>query len=42
MGDIILGLLIGLVIGWNVPMPPWAKYIWVIILERLGKNTDVK
>lgn len=31
-------LLIGLAIGWNVPMPPWAKYIWILILEKLGKT----
>ena len=27
MADVLIYILIGVLIGWNLPQPSWAKYI---------------
>jgi hypothetical protein len=42
MLDILLWILLGAFIGWNMPQPPWAKLVQAKIVslyrEKFGKK----
>jgi hypothetical protein len=40
MGNLIIGGVIGLLIGWNVlPQPTWVKVLWVKVVAKI-KSKD--
>lgn len=36
MLDILFWVAVGCVIGWHVPMPPWAKWAINAVRAKLG------
>ena len=36
MFDMLLLVAIGMVIGWHVPMPPWAKWALNWVRAKVG------
>lgn len=38
MSDLFLGIIIGLLVGWNVlPQPVWAKVLWDKAIKAIRK-----